>query len=130
MLVQVFRLLAASTPCIQVCTYYTLQVTKGMAAMKVNEEMGHGTIKAPPTHDAEADAQVLRKAMKGLGELHESAQLLRHTEPYLWALVLYYYAVTVDPTNPNTHFNDIHGYSELQIQQHSIQTGSLIRKFH
>jgi len=35
--------------------------------MTVNEEVGHGTIKAPATHDPEADATVLRKAMKGLG---------------------------------------------------------------
>ena len=46
----------------------TQQVTSQMAQMKVNEEAGHGTIKAPPTIDAEADATVLRKAMKGLGE--------------------------------------------------------------
>ena len=39
-----------------------------MAKMSVNEEMGHGTIKAPPTHDPEQDATVLRKAMKGLGK--------------------------------------------------------------
>lgn len=38
-----------------------------MAKMNVNEVVGHGTIKAPPTHDPEVDAQVLRKAMKGLG---------------------------------------------------------------
>ena len=44
------------------------QVTKGMAQMSVNEEKGHGTIKAPATHDPETDAGVLRKAMKGLGE--------------------------------------------------------------
>ena len=43
------------------------QVTSQMAAMSVNEEVGHGTIKAPASHDPEADAQVLRKAMKGLG---------------------------------------------------------------
>ena len=42
-----------------------------MAAMSVNEEVGHGTIKAPATHDPETDAQVLRKAMKGLGEWWE-----------------------------------------------------------
>ena len=39
-----------------------------MAQLKVNEEMGHGTIKAPATIDPEADAGVLRKAMKGLGK--------------------------------------------------------------
>ena len=39
-----------------------------MGQMKVNEEIGHGTIKAPPTHDPEADAEVLRKAMKGIGK--------------------------------------------------------------
>ena len=39
-----------------------------MAKMSVNEELGHGTIKAPPTHDPEQDATVLRKAMKGLGK--------------------------------------------------------------
>ena len=45
----------------------TEQVTSKMAQMNVNEEVGHGTIKAPPTIDPEADATVLRKAMKGLG---------------------------------------------------------------
>ena len=45
----------------------TEQVTSKMAQMSVNEEVGHGTIKAPPTIDPEADATVLRKAMKGLG---------------------------------------------------------------
>lgn len=35
--------------------------------MKVNEEVGHGTIKAPASIDPETDAGVLRKAMKGLG---------------------------------------------------------------
>ena len=39
-----------------------------MAAMSVNEQKGHGTIKAPASIDAEADAGVLRKAMKGMGE--------------------------------------------------------------
>ncbi len=43
------------------------QVTSQMAALKVNEEIGHGTIRAAATFDAEADAGVLRKAMKGLG---------------------------------------------------------------
>ena len=38
-----------------------------MAAMSVNEQTGHGTIKAPSSFDAEADAAVLRKAMKGMG---------------------------------------------------------------
>lgn len=38
-----------------------------MAAMNVNVEQGHGTIKAPASTDPEADAGVLRKAMKGLG---------------------------------------------------------------
>ena len=45
------------------------QVTSGIAAMSVNEQKGHGTIKAPPSIDAEADAAVLRKAMKGMGRL-------------------------------------------------------------
>ena len=44
------------------------QVTSKMAQMKVNEEVGHGTIKAPASIDPEADATVLRKAMKGIGE--------------------------------------------------------------
>ena len=35
--------------------------------MNVNDEVGHGTIKSPASHDPEADAGVLRKAMKGLG---------------------------------------------------------------
>lgn len=35
--------------------------------MLVNEHKGHGTIKAPPSIDPEADAAVLRKAMKGMG---------------------------------------------------------------
>ena len=39
-----------------------------MAAMSVNDQKGHGTIKAPASIDAEADAGVLRKAMKGIGE--------------------------------------------------------------
>ncbi|CAI7994736.1 Annexin A7 [Geodia barretti] len=43
------------------------KVTSGMAAMSVNEQKGHGTIKAPASIDAEADAGVLRKAMKGMG---------------------------------------------------------------
>ena len=46
----------------------TAQVTSQMAQMKVNEEVGHGTIKAPATIDPEVDAGVLRKAMKGLGK--------------------------------------------------------------
>lgn len=45
----------------------TCQVTSKMAAMNVNEEKGHGTIKAPASIDPEADAGVLRKAMKGIG---------------------------------------------------------------
>ena len=39
-----------------------------MAQLNVNEEMGHGTIKAPASIDPETDAGVLRKAMKGIGE--------------------------------------------------------------
>lgn len=39
-----------------------------MAKLQVNEEAGHGTIKAVPTCDPETDAGVLRKAMKGLGK--------------------------------------------------------------
>ena len=38
-----------------------------MAAMNVNVEQGHGTIKGPASIDPEADAGVLRKAMKGIG---------------------------------------------------------------
>ena len=44
-----------------------VQVTGKMASMSVNDQQGHGTIKAPASIDAEADAQVLRKAMKGMG---------------------------------------------------------------
>lgn len=36
----------------------------------MNVEVGHGTVKAAPNFDAEVDAQVLRKAMKGLGKDH------------------------------------------------------------
>ena len=39
-----------------------------MAGMSVNDQMGHGTIKAPSSIDAEADAGILRKAMKGMGK--------------------------------------------------------------
>ena len=39
-----------------------------MAELSANEEIGHGTIKAPESHDAEIDAEVLRKAMKGFGK--------------------------------------------------------------
>ena len=45
----------------------SLQVASKMAAMGVNDQAGHGTIKAPASIDAEADAGVLRKAMKGIG---------------------------------------------------------------
>ena len=38
-----------------------------MSGLSVNEETGHGTIKAAASCDPEADAGVLRKAMKGLG---------------------------------------------------------------
>lgn len=34
----------------------------------MNDQMGHGTIKAPSSIDAEADAGILRKAMKGMGK--------------------------------------------------------------
>ena len=46
-----------------------------MAAMSVNDQVGHGTIKAPASIDAEADAGVLRKAMKGMGKAADLAYL-------------------------------------------------------
>ncbi len=53
--------------CVCVCVY-VWQVTKGMQNLDVNSERGHGTIKAASSFDAETDAGVLRKAMKGFGK--------------------------------------------------------------
>ena len=46
--------------------------------MSVNEQKGHGTIKAPASIDPEADAGVLRKAMKGMGECRDLAEAGKH----------------------------------------------------
>ena len=54
----------------------SLQVASQMQQLTVNEQTGHGTIKAAASMDAEADAGVLRKAMKGLGET-QRGDLLR-----------------------------------------------------
>ena len=55
--------------CVCVCVCCSLlQMASQMQQLTVNEQVGHGTIKAAPSMDAEADAAVLRKAMKGLGE--------------------------------------------------------------
>lgn len=51
----------------------TPKITQGMAKLAVNEEVGHGTIKAAATCDPETDAGVLRKAMKGLGNCRGGA---------------------------------------------------------
>ena len=45
-----------------------------MGKMNVNTEVGHATIKAAPNFDAETDAGILRKAMKGLGMDHRATK--------------------------------------------------------
>ncbi len=55
-----------------------------MANLKVNTEMGHGTLKAVSSHDPETDAQVLRKAMKGLGMGYTRVQNIIQHIYFIW----------------------------------------------
>ena len=44
-----------------------------MAGMNISQKYGHGTVVAKSPFDAEADCELLRKAMRGAGKILEKS---------------------------------------------------------